>query len=521
MTAAPAAVQLLQLPLGDIEEHPANPRRTVGNVDELAASIAKVGVLEPVLVCPSGVAHGLCGICQYVHPLDDDGDLVRHTKNQGRAKIDCPGTGAAPKIRRDRWRLLAGHRRLKAARQAGLDVVPALARPDIAGDAEQLAAMLTENLQREDLSAVEEADGYAQLRLFSWKVDDIAAATGRPKSTVQQRLRLAKLPEPTRERLHTHELTLDVAEKLVEFADDPKLVASLEREAGGYNFNFRLQQARDTRRRAKQRARTERDLRTDGVPVVEQPTGMDWNRSVVAEVLDVAGPVTPPSDSDELAAARTQAIADHASCPHHAAYIPAHSPDRATYVCTNPASHEDWADRKAHRLHDPEEERRHAEHEAHRLALGTAVTVRLGFVRDVVAGRAPLQDAGIVAVLRPFVATHVDQLYQDNRYAQLLDLMGAEVPAVKSRLRGAAAALVAAQTTAAGLAKLLLAVRAIGLEHDDYGGLGHPDRSGRVKEAAPEWIGLLTALGYQPSDVDQQLATDEPETGPGDADGDS
>lgn len=500
-TTAELAVQLLQLPVADIEEHPANPRRDVGNVDELAASIAEVGVLEPVLVCPAGVAFGMCGVCQYVHELDAAGDLVRHTKNQGRAKIDCPGTGATPTIRRDRWRLLAGHRRLKAARQAGLATVPALARPDIAGDAEQLAAMLTENLQRRDLSPVEEADGYAQLRLFGWKVDQVATATGRSKAMVSSRLKLAKLPDATRERLHTHELTLDVAEKLVEFADDPATLAKLERSAAGYNFAYDLQWARRHRQEAKAKAKTEKELAGAGVEVIDRPDQFPW-RSVEQPVLDVVGPPDLTGmDAAARQAATEKAIAEHATCEHHAAIV---NPGGVVqYVCTNPPAHPDWE--AGRQLHDPGAETEAAAEREQEEQLAVASEVRLEFLGDTLTR--PLADGALLPVVRRAVRRRVTSDYQtDDRIGRVLELLGLPLPSAKKNRKAALLAWIDAAPSVASLARVFLAFDVVVYETDGYGtSLRSPYGWDRGDGQGADWLAHLEQLGYEPSDFERGL----------------
>lgn len=501
LAAPPAALELLHIPLVDIEEHPANPRHDVGDVDELAASIGQVGVLEPVLVCPAGVSYGRCGACGEVQLLDADGDLDAHRK--GGRKIDCPGTGHRPEYVAPRWRLLAGHRRVKAAGQAGLQVIPALARPDIADDGHQLAAMLAENLQRVQLTPIEEAEGYDQLKLFGWSQASIAEEVGRSKATVSARLKLAKLPEKTRARLHAHELTLDVAEKLAEFADDPKLVADLERQVDGYNFNWAVQRAREDRRRAKDRARAEKKLADAGVTVIEEPDG--WpHRSTAQRVLDVVGGVDEVlGDDPDLPALTEKAIADHADCPNHAAFIPDYVV-RPVYVCTDPSVHPDWAERQARQLHDPDEADRDRRKAELRADLEAASAVRLTFVRDLLSGGRQIDP---VPLLRRALRREVAGVYNQDRYAALLDLLGAPRPTAKSRMKQAALDLVDQVDTVAGISRVHLALAAVTAEHNDYAGTRYvsPYEDSVSSDAAAEWLGRLKEQGYELNDADRRL----------------
>lgn len=94
---------------------------------------------------------------------------------------------------RDGYELVAGERRLRAARQAGLRSVPAIVRE--VADAEALELALVENLQREDLNAVEEAEAYRRLiEDFGQSQEGVARRIGKDRSTVSNALRLLRLP---------------------------------------------------------------------------------------------------------------------------------------------------------------------------------------------------------------------------------------------------------------------------------------------------------------------------------------
>lgn len=139
-----------ELPIAAISRNPYQPRRAVDqkSLEELAASIAEHGVLQPILVTHS--AEG--------------------------------------------YRLIAGERRLRAAEMAGLERIPALVRS--ADDAAQLAWALIENLQRADLNPLEEAHAFRQLvDEFGLSHDEVGARVGRSRSTVANTLRLLDLDQ--------------------------------------------------------------------------------------------------------------------------------------------------------------------------------------------------------------------------------------------------------------------------------------------------------------------------------------
>jgi ParB family chromosome partitioning protein len=104
------------------------------------------------------------------------------------------------------YELIAGERRWRAAREAGLATVPALVRE--ADDRDSLLLALVENVAREDLSPVEEARGYAVLiDEFGLALGEVAERVGKSKPTVSNRIRLLELPEDVLAMLGRHELS--------------------------------------------------------------------------------------------------------------------------------------------------------------------------------------------------------------------------------------------------------------------------------------------------------------------------
>lgn len=140
-----------------LHPHPDNPRKDVGDVSELAESIKVNGILQNLTVVP------------YISPVH---------------KRAMDGL----------YTVIIGHRRLAAAQLAGLDVVPCVIA-DMT-DKEQLSTMLTENMQRTDLTIYEQAKAFQQLQIdLGMSVDEIAEKAGFSRSTVYKRLKLAELDE--------------------------------------------------------------------------------------------------------------------------------------------------------------------------------------------------------------------------------------------------------------------------------------------------------------------------------------
>lgn len=301
------AVENLDLDL--IAPHPRNPRRDLGDLTELVASIKTDGIRNPI------------------HVIDGDRSIGRYI-------------------------VIAGHRRRAAALAAGLTSIPAIIRHDVTTDAAALVEMAVENLLRADLTPIEEATLFEQLQLAGLKAPAIAKKTGRKRTTVDARLQLLTLPETTRDAIHGAQLSLDDAAALAEFADDPELAERLAASAGTSHFRWAVENSRQARARDKARAAKTLELQAAGVTVVDKPS--DWWQRVLSAALryvDVPG-ITEDTTEDEDSAAR---LAWHASCPHHAAYVDYGS--EAVYICLDLAAHAAPADDDDHDGHDGESDR--------------------------------------------------------------------------------------------------------------------------------------------------------------------
>ena len=166
-----------QIPLDRIEPNPEQPRVTFvqETIDELAASIRERGVLQPILVRPHGPS---------------------------------------------RFQIVAGERRWRASRLAGMDTIPALVE-DIDDDT-ALEIAIIENLQREDLSPLDEAAMYDRMiRDHGYSIRKLADKLGKDKGYLENRLRLADAPPEIRELVSVRKDTLSHAYELLK-VDDPR-----------------------------------------------------------------------------------------------------------------------------------------------------------------------------------------------------------------------------------------------------------------------------------------------------------
>jgi ParB family transcriptional regulator, chromosome partitioning protein len=165
-----------EVPIGEIRPNPLQPRRQfdAAALEELAASISRHGLLQPV--------------------------VVNRAASGG-------------------YELIAGERRWRACRLAGLERIPVVVREAVP-DADQLALALIENLQREDLTPIEEARAYHHLRSeLGLSQEEIAARVGKDRSTVANALRLLQLPLALQEMVDAGDLSAGHARALVGIHD--------------------------------------------------------------------------------------------------------------------------------------------------------------------------------------------------------------------------------------------------------------------------------------------------------------
>lgn len=177
----------VELNINELEPNRSQPRKTFSDeaMRELADSIAQHGVLQPLLVRPQ-LSGG--------------------------------------------YQIVAGERRWRASRMAGLTTVPVLIRELTDSEVMQLA--LIENLQREDLKPLEEAHGYqALMEEFSFTQDEISKTVGKSRPAVTNALRLLNLPEDIRSMLEREEMTAGHARTLLSFKDETALRTAAKRVA--------------------------------------------------------------------------------------------------------------------------------------------------------------------------------------------------------------------------------------------------------------------------------------------------
>ncbi|MFH1386708.1 MAG: ParB/RepB/Spo0J family partition protein [bacterium] len=122
------------------------------------------------------------------------------------------------RMRQGKYELIAGERRLRAAKQAGLNSIPSIVKDFT--DQQSMELSLIENLQREDLNPMDEAEGYARLASeFGLTQEDIATRVGKSRPTVTNMIRLLSLPKPIKDSLRKGDITTGHARPLLTIED--------------------------------------------------------------------------------------------------------------------------------------------------------------------------------------------------------------------------------------------------------------------------------------------------------------
>ena len=220
------SVGVRMVPLDRIESNPEQPRLAFNQetLDELAASIREHGVLQPILVRPRGP---------------------------------------------NRYQLIAGERRWRASKIAGVETIPALIE-DIDDDT-ALEISIIENLQREDISPLDEAAMYDRmLREHGYSIRKLAEKLGKDKGYLENRLRLADAPVEIRELVSLRKDTLSHAYELMKVEDPKKRRRLAEQVARGELTLIKLRDKIEGRR-SRPAAVAEADEVLDGAETPAEP----------------------------------------------------------------------------------------------------------------------------------------------------------------------------------------------------------------------------------------------------------
>ena len=192
-----------------IHPHKDNPRKNLGDLTELAESIKKSGIYQNLTVIPASGYHF------------------------------------------GEYTVIIGHRRLAAAKLAGLQKVPCVVTA--MDEREQIATMLLENMQRSDLTVYEQAQGIQMMLDLGDSIDEISEKTGFSESTIRRRTKLLKLDEDAFRDSQERQVTLAEYDKLFEIEDESKRNELLQ-EIGTGNFNNKFLEVKRMEENEKKRA---------------------------------------------------------------------------------------------------------------------------------------------------------------------------------------------------------------------------------------------------------------------------
>lgn len=180
-SGTPTRTVPVTVPVADLAENPDNPRHELRDLDGLAETVRERGVLQALGVVPAAVF-----VATYPHHAE--------------------AVGGAPYV------VLHGHRRLAAAKMAGLDEVPVLVRADASRSDEDA---LIENVQRDDLTELEQAQAIQGLiTAYGYSQRQVAARIGKTQGFVSQRLSLMKLREDLQEALADGRVSVEDARRI-------------------------------------------------------------------------------------------------------------------------------------------------------------------------------------------------------------------------------------------------------------------------------------------------------------------
>lgn len=248
--------KLILLKIEDLVPHPRNPRKNLGDLAELTESIKKNGVMQNLTVVP------------WVSEMTGNTEKGKYT-------------------------VIIGHRRMAAAKAAGLCELPCIIKE--LTPAEQMAMMLAENMQRNSLTPVEQAEGVQMMLDLGETVKEISDKTGFSESTVRRRIKLLELDI---ERLRASEkrgATLEDYEKLFKL-EDRKARNSLIDKIGTNNFNMELENAVRAEEFKKKKEKMLEALKSFAEKVKKRPE----NTSSYIYYNFTSGNVEIPSDKDKV-----------------------------------------------------------------------------------------------------------------------------------------------------------------------------------------------------------------------------
>lgn len=210
-----------------LQPHDKNPRKDVGDVEELAESLKKNGIMQNLTVIPDKDMWKAYSGAYTENPDEELRNLMNKYRNA------------------DGYTLLIGHRRYAAAKKAGLTKLPCKIVEGLSLK-DQIGIMMEENMQRNDLTILEQAEGFQLMLDLGDTPESISEKTGFSQSTVYHRLNIAKLDKEAVAKVtsedNNFQLTLKDMYKLEQIKDIEKRNEVLRKASSPDNLDYRINQ---------------------------------------------------------------------------------------------------------------------------------------------------------------------------------------------------------------------------------------------------------------------------------------
>lgn len=330
----------LEYPVKKLKAHPKNPRRNAVADPDMVASIKEHGVLEPAVIAADGT-------------------------------------------------IIMGHRRWDGSKKARKTTIAVVIRPDLDTPEKQLEVALVENIHREGLSEMEEAESFDLLRELGYNQKQIATKVGRSPKVISDRLKLLRLSKKSQDALHKGQLTFGHAIALAEFDDDPKLQDALAKKSG-HALEQSLDRARRDRKAMAEISKRVAEYEKAGVPEVKVAAGTRrWDlRKPDCTLLEDTHPGRRPQS--------------HKKCMGYV-ILPGDpwSPPTLELVCTNPKGHKKPGPSKAELAEKARREQEQAERAAATQARDEASAGRVHALLELAPAKVDDRLADVLRVMLP------------------------------------------------------------------------------------------------------------------------
>lgn len=263
--------KLIYIPAEQIHEHPDNPRKNLGDLEELSESIKKKGIMQNLTV------------------------MIGHWDEKG-------------KWQQDGYTLLIGHRRFAAGKMAAVSEFPCRVIEKI-DYKDQIGIMMEENMQRNDLTIWEEANGFQMMLDLGDTEEQIAEKTGFSKSTIKHRLNIAKLDQDVlkeKEQNDGYQLTLKGLYELEKITDIDKRNEILRQSGSSVDLVARARSAVVSERREKVKQKIISALEASGAKKMSDKDEMSvwdsgkWKKIQEYKTDNDPGEIDVPESDEQL-----------------------------------------------------------------------------------------------------------------------------------------------------------------------------------------------------------------------------